>query len=84
MPTPHENTLTHFRRWVRTAPAGATFIYHIGNLAADRGPDDRPVADIDALARAAWAEYEAGRVVLVQRRLNRERAYMAVRTRRTV
>jgi hypothetical protein len=50
--------------WAKAAKPGEWMIYHRGFLMADRA--DWPV---DQIAKAAWRNYEAGLVLLVQQRV---------------
>lgn len=55
---------------------GETCIYHVGNLAFDRGWDaagrkrDKDEARIHDTANLAWRLHQAGRVALTQRRVD--------------
>lgn len=76
-----------FNHFLATARAGERFVYHIGNLGADRARyvfmepplPPRLVANpaVDEIGTAAWRAYKAGRVLLVQHRA-RDKAYEGV------
>ena len=65
-------TLGDLERFLSTAKAGDTIVYHRGYLALDRGAGSRFGDDageeLDHIATALMAMAEAGRVHLVQRR----------------
>jgi hypothetical protein len=68
------DTAAEMRGWAASAPAVARFVYGYD------GPDEHPTAEAKA---EAWRLYEAGLVLLVQRREPDGRfAYTAIRTRR--
>lgn len=72
-------------RWVTTAEAGALIGYYRGWLAHDTAPDSidpaPAIRKLRAVARLLWSEHEAGRVLLVQRRLGDcDYLYVAVRS----
>lgn len=68
-----------FGDWIATAKPGDVVEYHRGLLARDRA---MPKAhDLDVLGAAAWHAHTAGRVSLVQRRIDDGVcAYLAIRT----
>lgn len=73
-----------FQEWLDNAKPRDHFIYHKGHLAVDRGPEERRVPEVDALARAVWAAYEAGQITLTQRRTGSHNwNYLATRTQRS-
>lgn len=59
-------TAADFTDDVRNAKRGDRIVYHMGFLFADR---QRHKA-VHATGSAAWREYEAGNVALVQRRID--------------
>lgn len=83
-----------FRFWLANSKPGHTFVYHLGNLMADRiyavvagrGPGQeelKRIATVDGIAREAWRAYRRGEVVLTQKRLGEGYyAYVARRVRR--
>jgi len=64
--------LADLKRWLSTAEAGSTVVYHRGFLALDRGAGSRLGDDageeLNHIATEVMAMAEAGRVHLVQRR----------------
>lgn len=67
--------LNGFVPWTQVAPRGSSTVYHRGDLANDAHDcdDQRPAARFAqkaaaAVRRAAWEAYQAGLVILVQRR----------------
>jgi hypothetical protein len=76
-----------YRHWLRAAPPGEVFTYHIGNLACDRvltGESNLGfirALQLDELAKTVWDDQEMGYVELFQSRLGEYRyAYEARRT----
>jgi hypothetical protein len=77
-----------FTAWLADAAKGASVIYHTGNVARDRkawtdrdGIKHKPIAGLDALAKAIARAAEGGVVALVQRRLAPDQwQYSAIRT----
>lgn len=64
-----------FFTWLQNPKAGDSFIYHRGDLSADRSmfgssgvKNDRQV-DASLVGRAAWQAYESGKVTLLRRRV---------------
>jgi len=55
----------NIRSWVAEAAPGETQIYHLGFLARARARD----YDAHRIGQAAYKAYEAGHVILYQRRL---------------
>lgn len=77
-----------FNEWLAAAKKGDTYVYFKGHLAATRQQvtdalrEDRPVdTDLGMLEAAgdAWRAYEAGKVVLTQRREGAGFDYVATR-----
>jgi trehalose-6-phosphatase len=70
LPQPAEFPTTGaFLFWLDTARGGSAFAYHYGNLAADRGPEEARIPEVNKRAEMAWDAYERGQVVLVRQRL---------------
>lgn len=65
--SPH---LATFTEWLDNAPAGSTFIYHVGYLAIDRGDplSGRLIEPTHTIAVVAALAEEKGRVLLTQRK----------------
>jgi hypothetical protein len=49
---------------------GQTTAYHVGVLAADRGPEHARIAEVNDVAEMAWRMYERGEVALTQKRID--------------
>lgn len=79
-----------FNRWLQTAQPGERCIYHIGNLAEDRGdpnprtgyaPQTEGELNVDRLASAVADACEGDLIICTQRRIGPEEAeYIAIRT----
>ena len=78
--------IKEFQTWLRVAKPGAKFLYHVGDLKSERvrliytrqENGTRTVAEervfpLDGLANLVWSAFEAGRVLLVQQRVQAER-----------
>lgn len=67
---------------VRNARPGESFVYHVGNLSADRVTPDRFHTPFEAVARRMLHLYERGFVDLVQRKIDADvYEYIAIRKR---
>ncbi|MCW5713449.1 MAG: sigma-70 family RNA polymerase sigma factor [Bauldia sp.] len=80
---PHEPAA--LSRWAATAEAGDLITYYRGRLAHDIAPDSidptPKIRKLRSVASFLWSEHEAGRVLLVQRRLGiGDYIYVAVRS----
>ena len=53
------------RAWRDTTEMGTTVCYHAGFIMKDRHADPK----VDAIANDAWRLYEAGQVLLTQRKI---------------
>lgn len=58
------STIREFEKWLSKSPPGARFVYHVGDLANDIEKNAR----LAAKAARLRAEFQAGKVELVQRR----------------
>lgn len=61
-------TVAKFQEWLDTAARGARFVYHVGHLAKDRGPEEARRPRINALAEAVAVAERKGLVTLVTSR----------------
>jgi hypothetical protein len=69
-------SLKDFIAWLTEAAPRASIIYHTGNVARDRkartdrdGVKHKPIAGLDALAKAVAGGAESGAAAVVQRRI---------------
>lgn len=80
--------IVNFKAWYANALRGKSYVYHVGYLAKDRetkGRDDTEKAyydEIKRLADYAYKLHEAGKVSLVQKRVEPMRfEYIAIKVR---
>lgn len=73
-------TLGELHFWLHNGKRGEVFLYHLGLLALDRGPEEKRIEIVDAVALLAWSAHMRREVVLVQQRIGEnEFAYLAVK-----